>query len=441
MWSSWVLRSSVLAISTCGLLLLTGCGGSSSQPSGPAQAPDRAAAADAVAGAVPPAGKRVVGYYANYKMYHGYEPAAVPFSQLTDVNYAFVFIANGSAYYTSPKYYPNGLPATGTCAPSDYWGDIQRPTTVNGTEYKGGYAAINKGGKSINPALKTFLSLGGYQQIVSMTTNGDTDTKTNGDVPWGLITKDEASMDAFVASCVSLVNQNGFDGVDVDWEFPTAQDTPKFVKLLSKFRAALGGAPLTIAGPPDAARIANQGGAAAAASIDWINVMSYDYYGAWVGQKTDMNAPLSADPADPNPNAATFNVSSAIGVYLASGFPANKVVLGVPFYGRTFSGVTNANNGLFQAWKTPGPGEGSLTYKELQQAPYKDYAQTWSDTQQVPYAFDAASGTFISFDNAKSIGLKASYAKTNGLKGAMIWELAGDTPSNDLLNAINTNLG
>ena len=400
----------------------------------PLQASDEAPAKP-IPDAKPPAGKRVVGYYPNYKMYNGYEPEQIPYEQLTDINYSFAYIANGSNYYTSSKYYPQGLPETGTCAPSDWWADKQKPLTVGGKSYTGGFAAVNQGGKAKNPNLKTFLSIGGYQQIVGL----DGETRTIGDVPWSLVTKDDAAMDKFVQGCVSLINDSGFDGIDLDWEFPTSGDTAKFVKLLEKFRKALGQAPLTIAGPPDAARIAAQGGAAANAAIDWVNIMSYDYFGQWGGLKTDSNAPLYADPNDPNPNAQTLNVATTLAAYEDAGFSPGKTVMGVPFYGRSFADVPNTEDGLFQTWNGLGPDGGAPTYRQIvsNATGYQVFQQK---EQRVPYAYDSAKKIWVSFDDDASIGAKAQLARTSGLLGVMIWELSGDTTDNTLINSINTNL-
>ncbi len=391
--------------------------------------------------AAPPTGKHVVGYYPNYKMYNGYEPGQIPATQLTVVNYAFAYIANGSDYYTNPTYYPDGLPATGTCVQSDTWADLRKQLTVSGTPYIGGYAALNKGVKKANPQLKTLLSIGGYQQITGAGPGA------SGDVPWGLVTQNQTTMQRFVDSCVSLAWNNGFDGIDLDWEFPTGGDQANFVKLLQMFRAKLGGAPLTFAGAPDPAKVANFGGSAASSQVDWVNVMAYDFFGPWSGTAaTDANAPLAANRNDPNPQAPAYNDTNLISTYISSGFPAGKVMLGMPFYGHTFAGVPNTNNGLFQTWTGPGPAgpisqqAGSLTYAEIVSGTYASYPQYWDDASQVPYAYNPNTGVWISYDNPKSIGLKASFAKNNSLGGAMIWDLSGDS-NNSLLNSINTNLG
>ena len=95
-----------------------------------------------------------------------------------------------------------------------------------------------------------------------------------------------------------------------------------------------------------------------AAPLDWINLMTYDFHGAWES-RTGHNAALAAQGADPSTDREVreeWNVSSAVDGFLDAGVAGSQLVLGVPFYGRSFAGVTGGTNGLFGTATGPGPG-------------------------------------------------------------------------------------
>ena len=394
----------------------------------------------------PPDGKRTVGYYANYSPYHAApqfyangQPTSIPFSALTDVNYGFAYIHNGSDFFNTGPF-ADYAGKTGQCVPSDPYGDLKKPYLANGYQpYQGGYNVINRYGRSVNPNIKTKLVIGGYQQTVG----GSTSAPQKGDVPWGQITKDEASMDNFVQSCVALANQYGFDGITLDWEFPTAADTQNYLTLLSKFRAKLGGAPLTIAAPADPGKIPASGGKSIADSVDWLEVMAYDYYGQTFGDhRTNLNAPLYPDKSDPKATPG-FSVDESVSAYLAAGVDPNKIVLGVPFYGRTYTGVApGAPNGLYANFSGPTDANSPNAFID-----YGAIAPTvgvggnqriWLDTQQVPVLYNAGAGTWTSYDDPQSIAAKSQYASSKNLRGTMFWESTGDSMKGDLLTALNS---
>ena len=161
--------------------------------------------------------------------------------------------------------------------------------------------------------------------------------------------------------------------------------------------------------------------------VDMINLMTYDFFGAWdciANHNSPLFAPTSGDPS--------FNLNSAFNMLVTTyGVPSSKINLGVGFYGRSQTGATalhvatncNVNNTLFFA------DDGSPLYYNI----FNNLSQFdtyWDNTAKVPYLLGkstgSAAGTFVSYDNALSVGYKAQYILDNNARGAIIWEITGD---------------
>jgi chitinase len=170
--------------------------------------------------------------------------------------------------------------------------------------------------------------------------------------------------------------------------------------------------------------------------LDFINVMTYDYHSG--SSTTGFNSPLYGAKGDPTP---VFNIDATMRRFLDAGVPANKLLLGIPFYGRGYGGVASANDGLFQAatgrptaWRDR-DGDWSV----LSQTRLRDpkYVRHWEPDARVPWLYDSTSGTWVSYDDPQSIGEKVRYVREHSLGGVMIWELGGDDGT--LMRAISTN--
>ncbi len=370
----------------------------------------------------------LVGYYPAWATHErDYQVGAIPASRVTHVNYGFANIADGK------------------CVLGDKGADTQKLFAGDTAEsaaagQAGNFNQLRKL-RAHNPALRTLISVGGFTWSGSFSD----------------VALSARSRALFVNSCVDFAVQYGFDGIDIDWEFPGGggldgnaarpEDKQNYTLLLRALRDALRakqrevgrGEPflLTIAAPSGPDLVAHLDGSGIAESVDWINVMAYDFHGTWDNQ-AGHNAPLMPSEGD----SSGFSASAAIEGYRAQGVPANKLVLGVPFYGRSFAGVrAGAHHGLDESSVGPGPGtweNGVLDYKDIA-AHYLNmagYVRYEDEAAQVPYLFNAQKGVLISYDDPTSLAQKAGYARANGLRGTMIWDLSSDTAEHALLSAL-----
>ncbi|WP_232459395.1 glycoside hydrolase family 18 protein, partial [Burkholderia ubonensis] len=238
-----------------------------------------------------------------------------------------------------------------------------------------------------NPQLKVLISLGGWTWSKNFST----------------VAASDASRQALVSSCINLYikgnlpqqeNAGGqgvalgvFDGFDIDWEYPvagglpanhySAADKQNFTLLLAEFRRQLDALGqqnkrryyLSAALGAGVDKIRNTEPSNYGAYLDWANVMSYDFHGGWEAQgPTNFQSNLYPDPANPAQNDAKFyDIDDAVNALVSAGLARNRINVGIPFYGRGWTGVAAGpnGNGLYQSATGPAPG----TYE----AGYEDY--------------------------------------------------------------------
>ncbi|XP_044265666.1 acidic mammalian chitinase-like [Tribolium madens] len=275
--------------------------------------------------------------------------------------------------------------------------------------------------KSVNPELKVLISIGGWNAG-----NGI----LNG------IVASSTLRTSLINSCLSFFSQWGYDGIDIDWEYPVNADKANFVKLLQEMKEAFGSRyvlSVTVAANPlssyDIPEIDKV--------VDFINIMSYDYHTADQPQ-TGLNAPLYGSES----------VDTSVQSWLSGGASASKVTLSVPFYGHSWSlqSASNHDVGAPATTGIAGPftqSPGVLGFNEICSY-YSDWTRVWVDEAQVPYRYDGSN--WVSYDDEESIGLKAKYAKDNGLAGVAVWSLDTDDfhgscgTKDALLKAIKDNI-
>ena len=258
----------------------------------------------------------------------------------------------------------------------------------------------------------------------------------------------EASRRRFAGECVALVQKYGIDGIDIDWEYPgyaphngTPSDRANFTLLLRTVRDSLNalartvGKPLllTAALPADRHNVSQLEVGKIAELLDYLNLMTYDLYGVWFPYAYH-HAPLYPGRCgDP-----TRNADAAFRLYRSYGVPAQKINLGVPFYGRTFAGCDSlcAPHSGADVQHFP-PAGVPLYYQILHLLPQFDYH--WDAQAGVPYLTSGRWHTLISFEDERSAALKARYVRQKGAAGLIVWEITGDAlpdGSHPLLDAI-----
>ncbi|AMP09185.1 glycosyl hydrolases 18 family protein [Collimonas arenae] len=346
---------------------------------------------------------KVVAYYLPSE--RRYSAADIDPAKLTHLNYAFAVIKNGEVAI-----------------------DLAPGTKQGVTDF-----VVLRGLKSRNPRLKTLISVGGWA----------------GSKEFADVALTPQSREKFAASALRFIRQHGFDGVDIDWEFPVAggdagnvmrpEDKQNYTLLLQALRDKLDSGTkrdghrylLTAAIGNNQGFFQNTEMAKVAAILDWANIMTYDFSGPW-SKFAGHVAPLYNDPAIARPDANDkFNVSSTVEMALQAGIPAKKMVLGMPFYGYSWKQCGAARHGQHQ--DCDGKGRGSVEEGELDFADIdgklvnqNGFTRYWNDSAKVPYLFNPQTGEFVSYDDVQSLDYKIAYLKKMGLAGAMFWQLSAD---------------
>ncbi len=385
----------------------------------------------------------IMGYFTQWGIYgRDYQVTDIPASKLTHIAYAFLGIDPATLTITSVDEYAdfqhtwpakNGLPAL-------TWSEAEKMQAGN----LGRLRQL----KATYPHLHTLLSIGGWTLSTFFSDAALTET----------------SREQFAQSAVEFMQTYDFDGIDLDWEYPVEgglpacanvpitqisfetektcqiyrpEDTENYTALVQLLRRKLDileaqtgkHYTLSIAAPAASAKLAYIDIATMSASLDFINLMTYDFHGAWESQ-TGHQAPLYTNPAD---NLA-LSVNSSVIAYIQAGAPREKLVVGVPFYGRGWQNVPATQNGLYQDGGTAPSASGAGNWE----AGVYDYWKVldmidageitpYTDTiAQSSYAYGSSAGLFMTYDDTATVRRKAEYVQSEGLAGVMFWELSGD---------------
>lgn len=400
------------------------------------------------------ADQHVIAYFTQWGIYSGF--------------FEKNLVSNGTAArLTTLDYAFSNISPDLQCTSGDPWADYQRPfaasESVNGQADSYGQTLAGnflqlRELKERFPALRIMLSIGGWTWSTHFSAAAE-----------------PANRAAFVQSCINefllgnLPQVDGdpsggqgvaagiFDGFDIDWEYPDnpgngnpygPQDTPNFTGLLAEFHhqlAALSAQTgrhylLSAALPAGQDKYSKIELGKIGADLDWANLLTYDMHGPWNATgPADFNAPLLCDPRDPSPAPAnTYCINHAVQDYLQAGFPARKLVLGIPLYGHGWTNVPSANHGLFASspqMQAAVLGAGTAGYNLLVQLHLPRY---WDPRALTAWYYDGTN--FWSFDDPQSIALKMAYITALGLGGAMAWSLDSDDASGTLIQAMSQGL-
>lgn len=354
-------------------------------------------------------------YFVNWGIYaRNFQPTDIPTNQLTHILYSFMDVSPTSgqiilsdSYADTDKHYPD-----------DSWSGTGN--NVAGC-IKQMYALKLK-----NRNLKVIFSVGGWTYAQA------------GHFAFAL---DAGLRATFVKSAVQYIEDYGFDGIDIDWEFPSnANEKAAYTALFTELRTAFDAlqkskgdsTPYTVSaavsmGPShyafyDVAKLDSQ--------LNFWNLMAYDYAGSWSNFTAD-NANLY------NGETTGFNTDQALQFYLKQGATPSKITLGMPLYGRAFVGTA----GIYKTFTGIGSADtshdsweaGVYDYKAL---PLAGAQVTENTTNVASYSYDSGAQQLISYDTPNIIKLKTQYLLKNQLGGAMFWELSGDKKGSDSLVGI-----
>lgn len=293
------------------------------------------------------------------------------------------------------------------------WGDVMPdPNLVTHINYAFGHVTSSFNGvridneerlksivalKKTNPSLKISLSVGGW-----------------GSGRFSEMAADENNRKQFAAECSRVIEEFNLDGIDIDWEYPTSdmakissspEDTKNFTLLMKDIREAIGSKKLlTLASSASAKYIDFR---AIDSYVDFVNIMGYD-----MGMPPQHHAALFRSE-----HAGGITSEEAVNKHIEAGVPVNKLVLGVPLYGK---GDKKAI--------------GDVNYKSLERQ--KKYEVKWDDVAKVPYLVNSKGEMIYTYENQKSLKLKCEYILSRNLLGGMYWAYDDDDEGATLIKTV-----
>lgn len=328
------------------------------------------------------------------------DPSQIAAAKLTHINYAFVNIKDNKAFLQN----------------------LKKDST--------NFARLNTL-KQQNPALKILISIGGWSWSENFSDAVLTDELRKG----------------FAASAVDIIRKYKLDGVDIDWEYPgmlgeegnvyRAADKQNFTLMFEAIRKELDVLEretgkkklLTTATGGFPSFLNNTEMGKASKYLDYINLMTYDYY-SW--KQAGHHTNLYGSKTSPSENSA----DKAIKAYLAAGVPASKIVMGIAFYGRNFKLGPTAQKGLGDTVLASGNTYGrGYTYMKDSLVNQRGFVEYRDEDAKSPYLFNAKTKQYITYDNEWSVANKCEYVLHHKLGGVMFWEYSADS-KNYLLDQI-----
>lgn len=270
-----------------------------------------------------------------------------------------------------------------------------------------------------NPPVKTLFSIGGA---------------SDGPLVFARMASSSSSRKIFIDSTIEVARNFGFDGIDLDWEFPeNPEDMENLGLLLHEWRAAVEADAKHTGQPPLLLSAATYFSVdfflsrvyrkfpvdSISKNLDWINAMCYDYHGSWDTSATGAHAALF----DPRSNIST---SYGLRSWIEAGLPRRKLVMGLPLYGKSWTLADPASHGIRAPAVGVGPGDsGILTYSQVETFNKENNVTVVYDMSTVStYSFVGTS--WIGYDDVRSTSTKVRYARGLGIHGYFFWAANGD---------------
>ncbi|KAK0610769.1 glycoside hydrolase superfamily [Immersiella caudata] len=385
-------------------------------------------------------------YYPSWRAYRGVTPATLPVDSITHILYAFIRYVHNLTHLPFPGPKPDvdiisvlrinedgslrvRLPFPSSTSSECLLTEMnhlqhadERADTILPVDGETGALRALAKLKSQHPHLRTLVSIGGG----------------SGSAEFPALTSNPDAIASFFKNIKDFIAKYNFDGVDssspfptfhlpktnthrpVDWEHPTTpSQSTAYISLLTSLRTALPPPHLlTTALPPAPYILKHISLPSLALLLSHLHLMTYDFTGPWT-LTAGHHAQLYPSPSIPS----CKSISAGVSYLLDRGFPAEKIILGIPAYAQCFRGVTSPGE-TFD--KTKKEACCAVDYCDLSEDIVRN-AKICKDTGAASYVeFGSEKRGFMSFDVPETVGMKAGYAREKGIGGLFYWTGAGD---------------
>lgn len=344
-------------------------------------------------------GYRTCVYYSDWSIYERkHFPEDIPLDVVTNIFYAFF----------------NVEPNTGEVKLSDQWADtdIEFHSSYHEDKKINGLLARFFEIKKHHRQIKVSMSIGGWS-------NGENFKKG---------TNSEAKLKKFVDSALDKMVQYGFDGIDLDWEYPeTKKEAGVLLQIMRNLRIGMRDLErekglekdsylLTIASPAFEEKLKNFQIQAMDTYLSFWNLMTYDFAGEW-SEKAGYHCNLYKKSED------ELCADDSVNFFISNGINPAKLTLGMANYGRSFANTKGYGHSFSGVGSGSSDETGIWNYNKL---PFRGAIEEYDHESVIAHCYDSRNKVFVSYDNIHSVFEKAKYVTNKGLGGGMWWESCGD---------------